>query len=194
MAGFARLVLVLSLVLVGPMSASACGFRVLRNRSQSYYYSAPVAALPVFRVIETPEPAVYGVPVMPECVPTMQPARPPVPYAQPTPAPPSSTPASPSPSMRKVPEVTESRSFYSGASQAPAASDKPAADRSSVAFWNLSTKDVNLRIGGQTYVLAQGKRLNLEMGRQFVWRIDDRELQNETIPATESALEIVIRR
>jgi hypothetical protein len=63
-----------------------------------------------------------------------------------------------------------------------------------VGFWNLSGHALRLRVDGRDHRIASGETLKLEVGRQFVWRVDDREPQSEQIPAQAPALEIVIRR
>jgi hypothetical protein len=91
------------------------------------------------------------------------------------------------------PAVSESR-FYDVFAVAPGDRTRPAADRCSVAFWNLSGQDLTLTVAGQKQTIVRGKSLTLELDRQFVWQVEGRESQAERVPATESGLEIVIRR
>jgi hypothetical protein len=92
-----------------------------------------------------------------------------------------------------VPAVSESRTYFDtyfgGAGAA-----KPAADRCSVAFWNLSGQDLGLKVDGQSRLLPRGQSVTLTLGRQFVWQVEGREPQKQDVPANEGALEIVIRR
>jgi len=62
-----------------------------------------------------------------------------------------------------------------------------------VAFWNLSNRDLRIKIAGQAQVIARGKNLTLDLSRQFVWQVEGQEPQTENMPATESAMEIVLR-
>jgi hypothetical protein len=71
---------------------------------------------------------------------------------------------------------------------------KPAGDRCSVAFWNLSAQDLTLKVDGQKRILPRGKSLTLELDRKFVWQVEGREPEAERVPANETGLEIVIRR
>src|SRR5262249_41033011 len=95
---------------------------------------------------------------------------------------------------RKLPEVSEPRYYYDTYAAAPPTGAKPAGDRATVGFWNLTDKDLTFEIDGQTHVLPKGKSLSLELGREFVWRLKGREPQTERIPTGESAMEIVIRQ
>lgn len=115
--------------------------------------------------------------------------------ARPAPAPPSGGPANPTAPPRKaIPGVTETRPYYDAYTVAPRSSDKPAGDLCWVGFWNLSSRDMTLKLGERTHTLPRGKSIKLEVGRQFAWRIEDREAQNESVSANTSGLEIVIRR
>jgi hypothetical protein len=62
-----------------------------------------------------------------------------------------------------------------------------------VGFWNLSGRDVTLQVESARYLLAQGKSLRFQLGRQFTWKVDDRTPEDEVIPATAPGVEIVIR-
>lgn len=171
-----------------PATSLANGLRprALSTTAYSYYPSSwyyPVYTSPV-----------YVMPYEPACVPA--PAAPARVYATPTPAGPSATPATPprstEPPLSPSPGVTEQRSYFNAYSVAPRASDKPSSDRCAVGFWNLTSADVVLRIGDQTHRLPRGKSLKLDLGRQFVWQVDNREPQTEQV--SEAAIEIVIRR
>jgi len=63
-----------------------------------------------------------------------------------------------------------------------------------VAFWNLTDRELSLKIDGDARRLPRGKSVTLDLPPQFVWQIDGREPKTERVPSTESALEIVIRR
>jgi hypothetical protein len=130
------------------------------------------------------------VPAPPPCV--MEGTTSPRPnYATPTPAPPSPTgPAAPT---KPVPKVSETRSFYDAT--APAGEQSRTSGESlPVGFWNLSDHDVTLIVNDQRYFLPPRQSVKVNIGRQFAWRVDGRELERERIPDGVSALEIVIRR
>lgn len=188
-----------------PTPASAFGWRYWR---WSAYYRAPVvvAAPPVLVVAAPP---VYCLPAATYAPSVLAPSAAPRPLAQPVPAPPSggsqaaprtqepplSAPPPPTPaSPGRSPGVTESRSYFN--SYALAGADlKPAGDRCRVSFWNLTDGPVTVKVGDQAYSLSSNSQSqNLDLQRQFVWRVDDREPQWERVADGESGLVIVIRR
>jgi hypothetical protein len=119
-------------------------------------------------------------------------------YARPTPAPPSAAPAPTGegtrfPGKGPTPRVTESRSAVASYSVVPRSSEKLAGERCSVGFWNLTNRDLTLKVEGNSRVIPRGKSVTLELGRQFVWQIEGREPQTEQVPPTEAGVEIVIR-
>jgi hypothetical protein len=173
----------------------------------SYYYPVSVQYLPA---------AAYAVSAV--CVPSALPAYPVIPvvpapapiYAPPTPAPPSAArpttseipPATPSPPAKPSaappsgsPGFGESTSFfdaYSVASWKPAPSG---GERCTVDFWNLTDRDLILRInGGPAQILPRGKNVPVAVPRQFTWELQGRESQTTRIEGGDSALQIVIRR
>jgi hypothetical protein len=93
-----------------------------------------------------------------------------------------------------TPGVNESRSYFDAYKVAPRENDRVVAERCSVGFWNLTDKPMRLAIDGQSQVLASGKNVVVDLRRQFVWRVEGRDPQSESVPTTESAIEIVIRR
>jgi len=179
-----------SLLLLSPAAAPA-NFWFGRPASVSfYYYPAPVYYVPAARVYYYNPCPVYTVPVYPS--PTLPAPRVGT-FAIPTPAPPSREPPLANPPIDPKPGVSESR-FFDVYSVASANGVKPAGERCSVAFWNLSKQDLVLKVGGQRQVLGRGKSMTLNLDRQFVWQVEGREPQAEQVPANESALEIVIRK
>src|SRR5207245_1651883 len=123
------------------------------------------------------------------------------PLAQPVPAPPSrqptlprtqepplSTPAAPSVrESRKVPGISEAHSYFNAYALAATDVAKPAADRCRVSFWNLTERSLTLKVAGQTYVVQRNSQSQpLEVERQFAWRVDEREPQQERVPEGES--------
>lgn len=205
------------ILLVFPALVSANGFGFRRpTTTTASYYQAP--AWPTYSVIYERPMYVAPAQICIEQPAASQPQQQGRLYAQPAPAGPSGapgrtpivpkttepplSPTSPAGPSTK-PGVTESRSFFNAYTVAPRANDKPLANRVHVGFWNLTENDVTLTISDaaapmatqvSTHVVPKGKDLRIDLPRKFVWRIDAREAVNEHVPATESGLEIVIRR
>jgi hypothetical protein len=163
-----------------------------------------VIPAPIFTPVPAPFPVVQTVPVYPGIT-----AQPPVvPYASPTPAPPSqpppaapAPPATASPPMQKVQEERSSNAanvedarFYDPYPVASRNPMKPVGERCAVAFWNLSARDMTLKVAGQTRPLLRGQKVSLDLGRKFTWQVDERQPREETVAASDPGLEIVIRR
>jgi hypothetical protein len=96
--------------------------------------------------------------------------------------------------MPKAAAVSESHSSFDAYAVVPRAADRPAGDWCSVAFWNLTGRDLTVQVEGQDHYVPRGKNVRLDLGRQFVWRVEDRAAETEKVPANDSAVEIVIRR
>jgi hypothetical protein len=96
--------------------------------------------------------------------------------------------------MNPVPAVQESRSFSPSTPAVVESSTPPASDKAKVSFWNVTGRDVVLRVEGQTHLLGQGKSLKLDLGRTFVWKMDDYQAQVEQVPASVPSMELVLRR
>jgi hypothetical protein len=190
-------------------AAPAYGFGRGRVYTASYYYPAFYPAyypsyyagysysVPVTVSYVAPAwPVYYAMPAPVYCPPVVSvPASVTVPtgplYAVPTPAPPSQsfTPPSGKPAP---PQVTEMRSGTDG--QPPGPAVVPVKDRVQVGFWNVSGRDLTLTIDGQRRLLPRNRSITLQLGRQFVWQVDQRAAQKEDIPEGNSTLEIVLRR
>lgn len=189
------------LVIVGDGGrAEAFGGRWWGSGRTSYMPApmmAPVYALPTYAL-----PA-YGQPL--HC-PVVLPL--PMLHAQPTPAPPSGTPPtksmqtrepplnnpmSPDPKTNKrAPAIIESRSL--GGDYAEGTPKvKQLGDRCKVGFWNVSGKDVRLRIGARDFDLPRDRAITLELERQFAWQIGQREATSERVPANQAFFEVIIR-
>jgi hypothetical protein len=96
--------------------------------------------------------------------------------------------------MPRVPEVSESHSYYDAYSVAPRAADRLARDRYAVCFRNLSGRELTLKVGGRDAVLQPGQTLTVQLPGRFVWQVVGRDPQSQALPQGESALEIVLRR
>jgi hypothetical protein len=70
-----------------------------------------------------------------------------------------------------------------------------AGDHSNIDFWNLTGKDLVLRINGEApLLLPRNKNLPLAAGHQITWQVEGHEAQTTRVRNGESALQIVIRR
>ncbi len=191
--------LVMVAVLSVPQSASAFGWRAWRTAYYSYYYPVPVVAY---------SPVVFCVPAYTATV-IAPVAAAPRSLAQPIPAPPSRAPATPrtqepplsapaTPGIsesRKVPGATEELSYFNAYALAVTDAGSLIADRCRVSFWNLTDRPLTVKVADQSYVVQRNSQsMPMELSRQFVWRVDGREPQQERLPEGESGLVIVIRR
>jgi hypothetical protein len=169
-----------------PMSAFAHGLGGWRSSAMSYYYPAPICwqPCPIYMPICPPPGPGSAAPAPPGGAPEP-------PLAAPTAAPPSAGPISPG---KGQPEVSESRSFYESFGVQSPSTDKPPADRCALGFWNLTGRDLTVSVAGQAHIVLRGKTLKLQVGRQFAWRLEGHEPQNETVPMENSGVEIVLRR
>src|SRR5262249_13589094 len=153
-------ILALVAVVACPLVSNGHGLR--RSRvAVSYYYPAPLVAY------YYPLP-VYVAPPLPVCVPTIQPMPPSaVPSTQPPPlapqyAPPTPAPASGSQASQKslsspsAASYGESLSFYDAYPVARRDPAQPAGDLAQVAFWNLTDRDLTIRLEGQARQLPRG--------------------------------------
>jgi hypothetical protein len=180
--------LALTVLLFLPLSASAHGYGWGRMNSAGYYcYPAPLCWDPCAIYIPSCPPTGVIAPGSP----TPVPGAPSGPLAPPTAAPPSAGPLNPD---KSKPDVTESRSYYESFSVPPQPTDKLRDDRCAIGFWNLTGRDVTVSVEGHAHSLPRGKNLKLQVGRQFVWRVEGHEPQSETVPKENSGVEIVLRR
>ncbi len=116
----------------------------------------------------------------------------PFPGAVPVPSPGQSPPPS-FPGTTRPPQVNESHAYYDAYAMAREPSATPG-ERCTVAFWNLTDRDLPIAVDGQTRVVPRGRSVPVEAGRQFVWKIEGRDPQTEKVAAGETGLAIVIRR
>ena len=174
MRGLGRVV-VLAGVLWLLTGSAVQGFGFGRHGSYAAYYYYPVAA-----------PVAYYYPVY-LAAPAYCPVSSPAPaYAVPFPAPPSSQSAEPPlGSTSKPPTISESRT----GSKYP-----PMDDRCRIGFWNISGRDVTLKVNGQSRLLPSNRAVTLDLGRDFVWQVDSREPQRQQVPAGQASHEIILRQ
>ena len=90
--------------------------------------------------------------------------------------------------------VREEGPFYDTYAIALKNDQKPANDQCSVTFMNLSDRPIKVMVENQERTLAKGASETLPVKRQFVWRMEGREPQNEQVGTGDYALQIVIRR
>jgi hypothetical protein len=195
-------------LVTSPTTASGHGL----NRpypTVSYYYSVPAAygpecympvfpapePVPIFCAPAGPQPVAVGVPGRQSVPATVQPPSVAPNYAPPTAAPPSSGPLQPTSFSSPSPEqVNESRRYYDVYPASSATPGQATDGRATIAFWNLTDRDLTLKVDGQERFLVRGKSLTMDLGRQFVWQVSGHDPQNESVARGETGLEIVIRR
>jgi len=162
-------------------------------------YTPQVCTTPALAVATTAQPPVASPPAVP-AVPN---------YAQPSTAPPSSGPApypgtsptnpgprgtAPTTTRGLKPIAATDRYFDSYVVAPPDDGTSPPRERQPVSFWNLTGHDAVMRVDGQNQTVPAGQRLQLVLGRQFVWQVDDREPQTGRLSDTGAGLDIMIRR
>ncbi|MBX9679712.1 MAG: hypothetical protein K2X38_13195 [Gemmataceae bacterium] len=145
------------------------------------YYSTPIRSYPI-----------YSAPLWP-C--PIEPTIRVTPLAKETPAPassaPSPTPTSKEPPLHnhgKAPTITESRSV--GGAYAGVGMVLP---RCKVGFWNLTGKEITVRVEGKVQVLPKDRAVTIELDRQFSWQAPGREQTMERVPEDQNAYEVIIR-
>lgn len=113
------------------------------------------------------------------------------PSANPIPAPPSQPGQTKEPPTEsrslKGPTILESRSSSTSKSEA-------AAEKCKVGFWNQTGRDITVKIDGQPRVVQRDRAITVELGRSFVWQVDQSEPTSERVPAEESFHELIIRK
>jgi hypothetical protein len=211
-----RLALASMVLLAAPLLAWGHGSRQART-AVSYYCPVPVVYVPVIYCdpvpvyvgpaspappsgLAYPSPGTRPPPLAPQLAPGYTPpgTQPPplAPnYAPPSPAPPSASPNVPTTSSSFTPsQPNESRLSYDVYPVATRDVGPAAGENVAVNFWNLTDHDLTLKIDGQARALLRGKSLPVELGRRFVWQVEGRDPQSETIAKGESGVDIVIRR
>src|SRR5262249_7276040 len=84
--------------------------------------------------------------------------------------------------------------FYDTYAVATRGPGRPPADRAAVSFWNLTGRDVVLKIGDQTEVLPRGRSVTRDLPRTFTWRVERRGGRTAEVWAPDAGLEVVIRQ
>jgi len=90
---------------------------------------------------------------------------------------------------KKGPIVTESRSLSGGYAQAGGSRD-----HCKVGFWNLTGRDVTLKVGGQQQMLPKNRAVTLDLERSFAWQIDQGEAVTERVPEEQPFHEVILRQ
>jgi hypothetical protein len=153
--------------------------------------------VPVVPSVTLPPTALPPLAVPPYAVPSAAPpsGSPAIPGTAPTPSTPSAPPGeSPSSTLMTSSAKLSGPAFYDAYPVASRPGAAPAADRRPVCFWNLSGRNMVLKVDGQTQTLPPGARSRLELGRQFAWQVDGHEARTEEMAAGAAGLEIVLRR
>ena len=95
----------------------------------------------------------------------------------------------PSSMLQKGPTVTESRS-----TSRDIADGRPGPDHCKVGFWNLTGRDITLRVEGQPRVLAKNRAVTLDLARSFSWQVDQEQATTEQVPAEQRFHEVILRQ
>lgn len=180
-----------------PIAASSCG-------------CAPVVVCPPCSCAPAPIGMVAGPTAVPFAAPTPAPpssSEPPLaaPSATPLPAPPSSfvpppNSVEPPPATLAAPTPASLKRSYSAPSfydvyRVPARSaSERLGGRGRVSFWNLSGREVVLKVGSVMKPLAHGRRVMLDLERSFQWQIDSRMPETAQVAPGDVGVELVIRR
>jgi hypothetical protein len=122
-------------------------------------------------------------PVMPVYLPGPAAAIPEKMYAIPKPAPASQTTEPPVNSNTK-PIIRDARS---------PGGEYSARDRCQVGFWNLSGRDITIKVSGASRVVPRDRAVMLDLRREFVWHVAGREPQRVVVPQEKDTHEIVLR-
>ncbi|MBI3407944.1 MAG: hypothetical protein HY040_06255 [Planctomycetes bacterium] len=179
------LALICAITLLSPASARAFGGRWWSSaRGTTTVVYCPVVIQPV--------PVVWiCAPTSPRVIPLMPQAQP---YAAPSAAPPSGVPSAQTKepplgsAPGKGPTIIESRSSVAAGPATPAGA------KCKVGFWNLTGRDVTLKIDGQPRTLPRDRAVTLELARAFVWQVDQSEASSEQVPMDEAFHEVIIRK
>jgi hypothetical protein len=139
----------------------------------TYYYAAPAVACAA---------AVAPVPAVPS-------------YAVPTTAPASTTNEPPlQTTPKRVPNVQDDASKPGMTSFYQYTSARQSEPEIRVGFWNMTQRDFVLQVGGETHLLKSDRGVTLNLPRDFVWQLDQRAAEAESVPVNRSSFEILIRQ
>jgi hypothetical protein len=182
MAGFRGKVLLAGVLLLATATSAQAwwGWRWSGYGPGYYAYYGPAYYQPVYYYPVNP----VCVPMMP-MAPTMPPARA---LGDKIPAGTSKEPPVLGDTKKKGPIITESRS------QSAAYAGGDSRERCKVGFWNLTGRDVTLKVDGQERVLPKNRAITLTLERSFAWQIDQGDSVSEHVPEGQPFHEVVLRR
>jgi hypothetical protein len=186
MAGIRGKVILAVLVLLGttsPAQAWWWGWRGWGWHGRGYYsYYTPAYYYAYY-------PAYPAYPVCPTMM-TVAPPQP-MPPAQKIAEPSGQTkePALMGDTMKKGPTITEARSM--GGAYAQAGNSK---ERCKVGFWNLTGRDVTLKIDGQQRLVPKDRAVTLDLDRAFAWQVDQGDTVTERVPSEQPFHEVILRQ
>jgi hypothetical protein len=182
MAGTWRLavsVVALSLLVTSPAHAFGGRFGVWSAPpTVAYYYAPPVySAGPYYYCPPTQTP-------MPRIIP--------VPDARPSPTgePPLRNSNDKTSNDLRMPVIVTAHAI--GGNYVPGSSPL-AKDRCRVGFWNLSGREVTLRIDGKAWTLPKNREVTLDLERQFSWQVEGRPQHVERVAEGGASHEVVVR-
>jgi hypothetical protein len=108
--------------------------------------------------------------------------------AERAPAPQSKEPPMTQDMLKKGPTVTESRSL--GGTYAVGSIK----DRCKVGFWNLTGRDVWLKIDNQLRMLPKDRAITLDLDRSFAYQVDESQTIAERVAADQPFHEVILRQ
>jgi hypothetical protein len=97
------------------------------------------------------------------------------------------------PLMKPASRVGDTRFFDSYPVAARPGEARNAA-RCSVSFWNLTDRQLKVRVAGRSHVVPARQRLMLEVERRFAWEVEGYPPQTQQVEAAHAGAAIVIRR
>jgi hypothetical protein len=171
-----------ALLLVGSPAQADFGLFRRPVEVRHYYYVVPPA-----RTVYTPW-VVIEPPILVPAAPVVVPAAPR------TPAPPSRgllPQEPPRPQAGERQSLKPQTSFYE---VIPGQMQNGATGHCSVAFWNLTSGNLTLRVEGQIYTLPRGRKTTLDLPGTFTWQVNSRDPETTTVPAGHASAEILIQR
>ena len=188
MVGFRGRVFLAAFVLLGTTSSAHAwwGWRLWGHGyyGSAYYgpayysaaYYAPAYYYPVFPVCST---------ILPVAPPALAPDKK---LAETVPNPTTKEPPAGN-MLKKGPTVTEARSMARDYAR-----NGDGREHCKVGFWNVTGRDVTLKIDGQPRLLPKDRAVTLELGRSFNWQVDQEQAVTEHVPAEQPFHEVILRQ
>ncbi|MGL6074622.1 MAG: hypothetical protein ACRC8S_10720 [Fimbriiglobus sp.] len=169
------------------------------ERAENRIPATPVPTTPAIKVPEvkpsngfaTPEVAVPKVFAPPEKVPLVpDPKIPPL-----VPRVPGGDPTLPPLAIPSEPRTSQSQPLAKKSVEIiPVNGDKPTGDLRQINIFNLSDRDIKLKVLKETITLPKGSVISASVPVKFTWSRDDQPTETVEVPANAPGVEIVIRK